>query len=307
MKRINLTTLLVAQEAWDEEEAIGSSSALPPIVEPTPPPYRVTRTGSLYNPTCPSSHSSIFKWFPLVICDSIRRSYPDAVLWPASTTHCTITSQVPRLFTPWFPCFSIHIDPLTNKADNNMEIKAALPEEFSRKTRDANRWLMAMEDYFAFHTDKYPNEVWTMVCLNRMSKGQEKAFDKAWLIKLKNKCITDADKTWTKIKKAFKAVFTPYNTAMQAWVALTLLNQDRKNPLGFNKYISSFSLLCICSGITDYHALSEWFLHSLDPQITVQLTLSGAVKTSTTIKELYSKASEIEGSYCHITSLRRGP
>ena len=34
-----------------------------------------------------------------------------------------------------------------------MEIKAALPEEFSRETRDANRWLMAMEAYFILHED----------------------------------------------------------------------------------------------------------------------------------------------------------
>ena len=39
----------------------------------------------------------------------------------------------------------------------------------------------------------------------------------------------------------------------------------------------------------------------------VQLTLLGAVKASTTMEELYSKASEIEGGYHHITSLRRGP
>ena len=52
-----------------------------------------------------------------------------------------------------------------------MEIKAALPEEFSREIRDANRWLMAMEAYFILHEDRYPNAARTMVFLNRMSKG----------------------------------------------------------------------------------------------------------------------------------------
>ena len=47
----------MAQEAWDEEEAIGSFSAPPPIVEPAPPPWRVAGTGSSYNPMHPSSHS----------------------------------------------------------------------------------------------------------------------------------------------------------------------------------------------------------------------------------------------------------
>ena len=94
---------------------------------------------------------------------------------------------------------------------------------------------------------------------------------------------------------------------MQARVALTSLNQDQKNLSGFDKHISSFSLLSACSGITNYHALLEWFLQGLDPQIVIQLTLSRAVKASTTMEELYSKASEIEGGYCHIASLRREP
>ena len=56
IKRINLTVLLVAREARDEEEAIGSSFTLPPTVEPALPPWRVAGTGSSYNPMCPSSH-----------------------------------------------------------------------------------------------------------------------------------------------------------------------------------------------------------------------------------------------------------
>ena len=136
-----------------------------------------------------------------------------------------------------------------------MEIKAALPKEFSRETRDANRWLMAMEAYFSLHEDKYSNTARTVVFLNRMSKGQGKAFAKAWLTKLEDEHIADADKTWTKIKKAFKATFTPYDAAVQAQVALTSLNQDQKNPSGFDKYISAFFLLSVCSEITNYHVL----------------------------------------------------
>ena len=195
----------------------------------------------------------------------------------------------------------IHIDPLTDEDDDDMEIKTALPEEFSRETGDANRWLMAMEAYFTLHEDKYPNAARTVVFLNRMSKGQGKAFARAWLTKLKDKHVADTEKTWTKIKKAFKAAFTSYDTAAQAQITLASLNQDQNNPSGFNKYISSFSLLSIHSRITDYHAVSEWFLHSLNPQIAVQLTLFGAVKTSTTMEELYSKASKIKGSYHCIT------
>ena len=73
-----------------------------------------------------------------------------------------------------------------------------------------------MEAYFTLHEDKYLDAARTVVFHNRMSKRQEKAFAEAWLTKLNDKHITEADKTWTKIKKAFKATFTPYDTAVQA-------------------------------------------------------------------------------------------
>ena len=313
MKRINLTTLLVAQEARDEKEAIGSFSTFSPTVEPAPPPQRVAGTRSSYNPTCLSSHSP-FQQPPTSSSGPHLRSVAPSgdPTWtqyfdpPAPPAALPSPSSLDSS-SPSFPCFSIHIDLQSNEEDDDMEIKAALPKEFSGETRDANRWLMAMEAYFTLHEDKYPSLARTVVFLNRMFKGQGKAFAKAWLTKLKDKCITDADKTWIKIKKAFKVTFTPYNAAAQAQVALTSLNQDWKNPSGFDKYISSFSLLSICFRITNYHALSEWFLRGLDPQITVWLTLSGAVKASTTMEELYSKASEIKGGYWCIASLRRGP
>ena len=50
------------------------------------------------------TNPDFLEWFPLVICDPIRRSYPDTILWSAGTTH-PIASQFSRLFTPWFPPF----------------------------------------------------------------------------------------------------------------------------------------------------------------------------------------------------------
>ena len=52
-----------------------------------------------------------------------------------------------------------------------------------------------MEAYFTLHVDKYANKAQTVVFLNMMSKGWGKAFAKAWLMKLEDKCIADADKT----------------------------------------------------------------------------------------------------------------
>ena len=144
-----------------------------------------------------------------------------------------------------------------------------------------------------------------MVFLNRMFKGQGKAFAKAWLTKLEDEHVADANKNWIKIKKALKATFILYEIAVQAQVVLILLNENWKNSSGFNKYISSFSLLSIHSRITNYHVLSEWFFCGLDPYIKVQLTLCEAINAFTTMEELYSKAFEIKRSYHHITMLRR--
>ena len=262
MKRINFSTLLMAQEAQDKEEPIRTFST-PPVTEPAPPPWRVTETRLLYNPTCPLSHSPFQSsqtsssgyhlWSATPLGDLTQMQYFDLLAPPAAP----LLLSSPNSSLLGFPS-PIYIDPLSdNKDDDNIvDIKATLPEEFNGEIGDANRWLMAIKTYFILHVDKFPNKAQTVVFLNRMSKGWGKAFAEAWLIKLKDEYIPDADKNWTKIKKAFKAAFTPYDTAAQAWVALTSLNQDQKNLFGFDKYIFSF-LLSIHSGITDYHILLE--------------------------------------------------
>ena len=180
--------------------------------------------------------------------DLTQTQYFDLLAPPATSSPPSFPDSSPHglLHSP------IYIDPQSNKEDEDMEIKAALPEEFSRETGDANKWLMAMEAYFTLYKDKYLDTARTVIFLNRMSKGQGKAFAEAWLTKLEDEHITDADKTWTKIKKAFKAAFTSYDTAVQAQVTLALLNQDQKNPSGFNKSspLSPFSQSALGSPTT---------------------------------------------------------
>ena len=60
---------------------------------------------SLPVPTTPN----FLKWSPLVICNPIRRSYLDVILWSTGTTHHPITPQFPRLFISWFPLF-LHLN-----------------------------------------------------------------------------------------------------------------------------------------------------------------------------------------------------
>ena len=98
-----------------------------------------------------STTPNFLKWFPLVICNPIGKSHLDIILWSTSTTCCPITSQLPRLFTPWFSPL-----PQSNEEDDNMEIKAALLEEFSGETGDANRWLIAIETYSPYTMTNIP-------------------------------------------------------------------------------------------------------------------------------------------------------
>ena len=180
---------------------MGSSFAPPPTVEPAPPPQTVAGTGSSYNPTCLSSHSpfqppptsssSLHLWSAILLGDLIQTQYFD----PPALLAALSPSSFPDSSPPGFPHSSIYIDPQSYKEDDDREIKAALSKEFSKETGDANRWLMAMKAYLTLHEDKYSNTARTMIFLNKMSKGWGIAFAKAWLTKLKDEHIADADKT----------------------------------------------------------------------------------------------------------------
>ena len=51
------------------------------------------------------------------------------------------------------------------------ELKAGLPENFSRKEEDANLWLLQMKAYFTLNPSLYEEKNWILTFLNKMDKG----------------------------------------------------------------------------------------------------------------------------------------
>ena len=88
------------------------------------------------------------------------------------------------------------------------EIKAGLPEDFSRKNEDATRWLLAMKAYFWMNDEIYKDEKnVVLVFLNKMSKGRGGTFTKGWYLKMINTVIPDEEKTFKKLCDAFEETF----------------------------------------------------------------------------------------------------
>ena len=57
------------------------------------------------------------------------------------------------------------------------EIKAGLPEDFSRRNDNAMRWLLAMKAYFGMNQEIYKDEKnVVLVFLNKMSKERGGTF-----------------------------------------------------------------------------------------------------------------------------------
>ena len=90
------------------------------------------------------------------------------------------------------------------------EFKAGLPKDFSGKNDDATRWLLAMKAYFVINDKVYTEDATTvLIFLNKLSKGRGATFAEGWYMKLANPGISDSEKTFKKLCKAFEEVFVP--------------------------------------------------------------------------------------------------
>jgi hypothetical protein len=94
-----------------------------------------------------------------------------------------------------------------------VELKAALPADFSGEPAEAMQWIKAMKAYFilnsAIHTTDN-NQV--MTTLNKMSKGQGVSFSEMWYDRMANTNITTSEKTFAKFPENFKSTFFPFDT-----------------------------------------------------------------------------------------------
>ena len=90
------------------------------------------------------------------------------------------------------------------------KFKAGLPEDFSGKNDDATCWLLAMKAYFVINARIYMEDVTTiLIFLNKLRKGRGATFAEGWYMKLANPAITESEKTFKKLCKAFEEAFIP--------------------------------------------------------------------------------------------------
>ena len=122
------------------------------------------------------------------------------------------------------------------------EIKAGLPDDFSRKNENAMQWLLAMKAYFRMNKEIYKEEKnIVLVFLNKMSKGRGGTFTEGWYIKLVNPAIPESEKTFKKLCDAFEETFILKDIKDWAYQTVYSLNMDQFNS-DFDQYATTFRL-----------------------------------------------------------------
>ena len=62
---------------------------------------------------------------------------------------------------------------MTEMMSHPSELKAGLPEDFSRNSKGSNRWMLSLQAYFEMNSSVYNNKAKLLTALNKMSKERE--------------------------------------------------------------------------------------------------------------------------------------
>ena len=163
---------------------------------------------------------------------------------------------------------------MTEMTSHPSELKAGLPEDFSRNSEDLNRWMLSLQAYFEINSSVYNNKAKLLIALNKMSKGRGKPFLEGWFYKLNDATIPDSEKTWDKMVASFKMTFYPFDIQNKARRTMNCLIQNlRDHEEGFQKYVVDFQLAAAQTGIKDEESLIKAFAAGLDPSLG-QIVLS---------------------------------
>ena len=109
------------------------------------------------------------------------------------------------------------------------ELKAGLSENFSRNSRDLNRWMLSLQAYFEMNSSVYNNKAKLLMALNKMSKGRGKPFSEGWFYKLNDTTIPDSEKTWDKMIASFKTTFYLFDIQNKARRTMNCLVQNLRD------------------------------------------------------------------------------
>ena len=92
---------------------------------------------------------------------------------------------------------------ITYDDEEETELTAGLPEDFSGREEDATRWILALKEYFVINRDTYDEEAQTLVTLNKMNAGSGATFAEGWYLRLANNEIPLDQRTFKKLNEDF--------------------------------------------------------------------------------------------------------
>jgi hypothetical protein len=168
-----------------------------------------------------------------------------------------------------------------------VELKAALPTDFSGEPTDAVQWIKAMKAYFSINFTIYTsdnNKI--MTTLNTMSRLQGVSFSEMWYDKMVDPLVAPSEKTFNKLVTNFKSTFYPFDTKATTHHELTRLiqksvrNPDETTDDGFQKYITNFQNLSSKAGITDQTTLINQFSLGLDQKLATMILSMSSLPTT---------------------------
>jgi hypothetical protein len=192
-----------------------------------------------------------------------------------------------------------------------VELKAALPADFSGEPAEAMRWIKAIKAYFVLNATIYStDDAQIMTALNKMSKGRGVSYSEMWYNRMADPNIASSEKTFAKFQENFESTFFPFYTQATSRYELSKLAQSsfrRPDGIyddGFQKYIMDFQNLSSKAQITDERTLCDQFSVGLDGQITTMILSMSSPPT--TITKWVEQAKTFHAQKMRILALKKG-
>jgi len=186
-----------------------------------------------------------------------------------------------------------------------VDVKAGLPEDFSGRSEDSRRWILAMSAYFSMCRSRYTDKQMKLILLNKMSKGRGADFSEGWLSKIADTNVPDDQKTKELIVYDFEKVFLPTDKTSGARAALANLRME--GPLfrgDFHGFRSSFELEAGKSGVEDKNVLKDLLRQAVSTDLAFKMTsLENELKT---YKDWLVKAGQFYDVTQRLKKLRSG-
>jgi len=162
-----------------------------------------------------------------------------------------------------------------------VDVRASLPEDFSGRSKDARRWILAMSTYFNMCGPLYTEKQMKLILLNKMSKGRGADFSKGWLSKIANDTVPEEHKSKELTVHDFEKVFLPTDKTSRVWAALADLHMEGPPFRGdFHGFRSSFELEAGKSGVEDENILKDLLRQAVSTDLAFKMTsLENELKT----------------------------